>query len=162
MGDDDLVHATALAGFDDACSVLLKLRDDTRTGIATYQSETSKHDSLIGRRARTFRHSGCRSYPDSRCGRRKGPGRSGSILAPTLTLDEIMRFMATATEKVNDWSATHVSAISREEAAAGFDANLDMRGAASAGGASDPVGHRRGRRLDGRNRCATRHGTRQP
>jgi len=95
-------------------------------------------------------------------GDEKGLGEAVQSWLQHETLDEITRFMATATEKVNDWSATHVSAISREEAAAGFDANLDMRGAASAGGASDPVGHRRGRRLDGRNRCATRHGTRQP
>ena len=49
-------------------------------------------------------------------GDEKGLGEAVQSWLNHEALDEIMRFMATATEKVNDWSATHVSAISREEA----------------------------------------------
>lgn len=48
--------------------------------------------------------------------------------------------MKTATAKVNDWSTTHQSAISREEAAAGFDATLNLPGGQAAGGGADGRG----------------------
>lgn len=163
--NDDPAHATALAGFDGACSALLQLREGTRAGIATYRAETSKHDSLIAAMDICLE--------DADYLRRSLEHELDDVLAPLVTqavarirtvdvgdekslsaavqswlehetLDEIVRFMETATEKVNDWSATHVSAISREEAAAGFDANLDMSDATSAGGASDAVGRAAG------------------
>ena len=62
---------------------------------------------------------------------KRRPCRSDQFWRSAETEDEVKRFMERATAKVNDWSTTHASTISREEAAAGFDVNLNLPGAAS-------------------------------
>jgi hypothetical protein len=56
------------------------------------------------------------------------------------TESEIERFMKVAADEINSWSATHLSAISREEAAAGFKADLKLPGEAPTGAATDAIG----------------------
>lgn len=158
--DDDLTRATTLAGFDNACSALLMLRKGTVTDIAACRAEISKHGSLIAAMDICLE--------DADYLHRSLEHELDAVLAPSVTQavariravdvgdeqglveainswrspgteDELKRFLETATTKVNDWSATHVSAISREEAAAGFNANLNLQGAASAGGVGDAV-----------------------
>jgi len=157
----DLTQASILTKFDDACSALLLLRKDTRTGIADYRAEASKHDSLIAAMHICF--------ADADYLRRSLEHELDAVLAPFITQaiarvrtagvgdeqslreavgswltpetqEEIERFVETATEKVNDWSAKHASAIGREEASAGFSANLDLPGTTSTSGATDTVG----------------------
>lgn len=163
--DEDLTHATTLAGFDNACAALLTLREETCTDIAAYRTEDDKHDSLIAAMDicledadylhRTLEHELDTVLAPSitqavaciravNIGDEQGLAEAISSWRSAETEDEVKRVMATATAKVNDWSAMHVSAISREEAAAGFDANLDLPGAASVGGVGDAVGQAAG------------------
>nr|ABP45670.1 GTP-binding protein, HSR1-related protein [Mycolicibacterium gilvum PYR-GCK] len=163
--DADLTRATTLAGFDKACSALLALREDTRTDITAYRDETGKHDSLIAALGicledadylhRSLEHelddvltpSVIRAVSRIRAvalGDEKDLAEAIHSWRSTETEDEVKRFMETAAAKVNDWSATHVSAISREEAAAGFDAHLNLPGADPGGGVGDAVGQAAG------------------
>lgn len=164
--DDGVSQATTLAGFDNACSALLVLRDETDTNIAAYRSETGKHDSLIAAMEicledadylyRSLEHeldvvlapSVTQAVARIRAvavGDEQGLAEAIASWRNPGTEDELKRFMEAAASKVDDWSATHVSAISREEAAAGFNANLNLPGAVSAGGGvGDVVGQAAG------------------
>lgn len=163
--DDDLTRATALAGFDKACSALLVLREDTRADIAAYRNETGKHDSLIAAMdigledadylQRSLEHElddvlaafvtqAVARIRAVAVGEEQDLAEAISSWRSAETEDEVKRFMERATAKVNDWSTTHASTISREEAAAGFDVNLNLPGAASVGGVGDAVGQAAG------------------
>ncbi|MDQ1250292.1 MAG: hypothetical protein QG597_4671, partial [Actinomycetota bacterium] len=159
---NDLDRASALVAFDDALTKLLTLRESTRTGIDTYRAETGKHDSLIASMdicledAKYLRQSLEHELADAlarpvlqaigkirevETGKEQALAKAiDSWHSDPETASELERFMRRATEKVNDWSATHQSAISREETAAGFDAKLDLPGAQSAGGGGDGLG----------------------
>lgn len=163
--DDDMTRATTLVEFEKACSALRVLREGTRTDIAAYRDETGKHDSLIAAMDicledadylhRSLEHelddvlapSVTQAVARVRAvavGDEKDLAEAASSWRSAETEDEVKRFMEKATTKVNDWSATHVSAISREEAAAGFDANLNLPGSDSVGGVGDAVGQAAG------------------
>lgn len=163
--DDDLTRATALTGFDKACSALLALRQDTHTDITAYRDEAGKHDSLIAAMdicladadylKRSLEHEledvlaafvtqAVARIRAVAVGEEKDLAEAISSWRSDETEDEVKRFMERATAKVNDWSMTHASAISREEAAAGFDVNLNLPGAESVNGVGDAVGQAAG------------------
>ena len=163
--DDGLAQATALSGFDNAYSALLVLRADTDTHIAAYRAETGKHDSLIAAMEicledadflyRSLAHeldvvlapSVTQAVAHIRAvsvGDDQGLAAAITSWRNPGTEDELKRFMESAASKVDEWSATHVSAISREEAAAGFNANLNLPGAVSGGGVVEVVGEAAG------------------
>ncbi|WP_164517856.1 GTPase [Mycobacterium sp. P7213] len=157
---NDLEPATVLAAFDVAETQLLTLREYTYRSVVTYREETSKHDSLLAamgiclKDAMSLHQSLEHELADvlalplaqaiariRAVGVGDGQGLADAIYSwrSSESQAEIERFMQTATDKVNDWSATHLSAISREEAAAGFNANLNLSAEVSAGGSADTV-----------------------
>ncbi|MDQ0284110.1 GTPase [Rhodococcoides fascians] len=159
--DDDLAHATALAAFDDAVSVLLRLREETRASIANSKAEASKHNSLIAaidiclddanylsrslelelddvlEPQVTQAVARVRTVP---VGDEKALGIAVGSWINEDTRYQIAQLMETATEKVNDWSAAHASAIAREEAATGFGNDIALSAVASEEAGGDPVG----------------------
>ena len=160
--DTDLAQAATLVAFDAAATELLTLRESTRTSIAAYRTEAGKHDALIAsmdicledadylRQSLEHELSDALSRPVAQAiarirtiepGDETGLAEAArSWLTDPQTDSLLERFTKAATEKVNDWSATHQSAISREEATAGFDATLNLPGGQEAGGGADGLG----------------------
>lgn len=158
--DNDLEHAANLAAFDNAYTQLLTLRERTRSDVTNYRAETSKHDSLLTamgiclqdadylRQSLEHELTDALSHPVAQAiarirevGVGDEQGLADAIFSwrNSETQVEIERFMQSATERINDWSVTHLSAISREEAVAGFNADLKLPGGFSVGNSSDVV-----------------------
>lgn len=159
--DHDLTHAAALVAFDHAFTEVLSLSDRTRTGMTTYRDEAGKHGSLIEAMTicladanyltQSLEHEldavlnrqVSKAIADVRrvtVGDEQALGAAIYSWRSPETVSAIKRLMETATEKVNDWSATHLSQIKREEDSAGFDVTLDLPGPASSAGNSDAFG----------------------
>jgi predicted GTPase len=163
--DNNLEHATTLVAFDDAYTQVLALREHTRTGVATYRVETRKHDSLLAamdiclqdanylRQSLEHQLADVLAHPVTQAiarirevsvGDEQGLAEAIYSWRNPETQSEIERFMKVATDEINNWSATHLSAIGREEAAAGFNADLKLPGEVPAGGAANTVGRAAG------------------
>ena len=158
----DLAQAATLVALDDAVTELLMMRESTRTSAAAYRAETGKHDALIAamniclddadylRQSLEHELFDALDRPVTEAisrihtiepGDEKGLAAAAHAWVDNPETDSLVeRVMKTATAKVNDWSATHQSAISREEAAAGFDATLNLPGGQAAGGGADGLG----------------------
>lgn len=157
----DLGHASALVAFDAAVTQLLALREATRSGIAECENEMGKYDSLLESMKVCLEDADflsqsleleladtlfapvngalakIRSIAE---GAEKELAESVVSWRNPETQDAIERFMKSAAAKVNDWSAAHHSAISRAEAAAGFEAGLDLPGELSVDGGGNVIG----------------------
>ena len=158
----DLAQAAYLVAFDDAATELLTLRESTRTSIAAYRTEAGKHDALIASMdicledadylSQSLEHelsdalSGPVAQAIARIRTIEPGDETGLAEAARSWLNDpqtdslLERFTKAATAKVNDWSATHQSAISRQESAAGFDATLNLPGGQEVGGGADGLG----------------------
>ena len=158
----DLAQAATLVALDDAVTEVLTLGESTRTSIAAYRVETEKHQALIAAMsiclddAAYLRQSLEHELSDALSGlvakaiagiREIERGDANGLaeakrswLTDPETDSLVERVMNTATVKVNDWSTTHQSAISREEAAAGFDAALNLPGGLAPGAGADGFG----------------------
>lgn len=158
--DNDLGNAATLAAFDNAYTQLLTLRERTRRDVTIHRTETSKHDSLLTamgiclqdanylRQSLEHELTDVLSHPVTQAigriqqvgvGDEQGLTDAINSWRNSETQVEIERFMQSATDKINDWSTIHLSAISREEAAAGFNADLKLPGGPSAGTPADVV-----------------------
>jgi hypothetical protein len=158
----DLTLATTLVAFDDAVTELLILAESTRTSNAAYRAEVGKHDALVAamsiclddaaylRQSLEHELTEALERPVAEAiafihtiepGDEKGLAEATRAWLNDSETDSLVdRVMKTATAKVNDWSATHQSAISRGEAAAGFDATLNLPGGHETGGGADGLG----------------------
>ncbi len=144
---EQIGQANVCVALDDACNELLALRADAQLAAEAHRSETGKYNSLI--RALTIclddaayltrslevtlsqivgRHTtaaleGIRGLVR---GDHKGLGEQIVSWAGAGAQEDVKRFMASASEEIEEWIATHSSAINREFAAAQFAGDLGL------------------------------------
>ncbi len=144
---EQIHQASRQAGFDTACTRLLGIRASTEEEVVDRRAEADRHDSLIlalgiclddadylsRHLEQTFQQTVGR-YTTAAI-KRMREVETGDLKAlseearswgcPELDV-ELKRFLISAADEINEWSAMHSSAIDREFAAAGFDVTLDV------------------------------------
>ncbi|QNI13368.1 hypothetical protein GAN18_21285 [Mycobacterium kubicae] len=147
LSPDDLAHANTLATLDNAVAQLLRLRSDTSIESEGHRADADRQSLLI--RAlneclddakylshtlehtlteKVSRHTAKAAARIRQVHREDEVGLSKAIeswKSEELQAD-VEQFISAAADDIDEWTATHKSAINRELAAMNFDGHLDM------------------------------------